>query len=104
MDIGVKVTLRRDMMWYFMDRLISISLPRIKDFRGIPAKAFDRNGNYALGMNEHTVFPEVDTTQVTKNQRLQIVICTSSDNDEHAFKLLEKLGMPFVKSKKKNKS
>jgi large subunit ribosomal protein L5 len=97
MDIGVKVTLRRNMMWYFLDRLISISLPRIKDFRGISVKAFDKRGNYALGISEHTVFPEVDPTKVSKLRGLQVIICTSAGNDEQAFKLLEKLGMPFQK-------
>jgi large subunit ribosomal protein L5 len=96
-EIGMKVTMRRNMMWYFLDRLISISLPRIKDFRGVPAKAFDRRGNYALGISEHTIFPEVDPTKVSKLRGLQIIICTSAGNDEDAFKLLEKLGMPFQK-------
>lgn len=96
-DIGIKVTLRRQMMWYFMDRLISIVLPRIKDFRGIPVKAFDGNGNYALGIKEHTVFPEVDSTKVSKLNGLQVVICTSAKNDEQAMALLRKLGMPFQK-------
>ncbi|MCA9384014.1 50S ribosomal protein L5 [Candidatus Dojkabacteria bacterium] len=96
-DIGIKVTLRRQMMWYFMDRLISIVLPRIKDFRGISVKAFDGNGNYALGIKEHTVFPEVDSTKVSKLNGLQVVICTSAKNDEQAMALLKKLGMPFQK-------
>ena len=96
-DIGIKVTLRRQMMWYFMDRLISIVLPRIKDFRGISVKAFDGNGNYALGIKEHTVFPEVDSTKVSKLNGLQVVICTSAKNDEQAMALLRKLGMPFQK-------
>jgi large subunit ribosomal protein L5 len=65
MPIGVKVTLRGDMMWYFLDRLISIVLPRIKDFRGVPVKSFDGRGNYAVGIKEHTVFPEVDATKVS---------------------------------------
>lgn len=99
MDIGLKVTLREDMMWFFLDRLISIVLPRIKDFRGIPVKAFDRNGNYALGIKEHTVFPEVDAASVTKIRGLQIIICTSSNKDEDALLLLKKLGMPFQKLK-----
>jgi large subunit ribosomal protein L5 len=97
--IGVKVTLRANMMWYFLDRLISIVLPRIKDFRGIPAKAFDRRGNYAIGISEHTVFPEVDATKVTKLRGLQVIICTNAGSDENAFLLLTKLGMPFQKKK-----
>lgn len=96
-DIGVKVTLRSDMMWNFLDRLIALALPRIKDFRGVPTKSFDRNGNYALGIKEHTVFPEVDATKVSKLRGLQITICTSAQEDEQAFKLLEKLGVPFQK-------
>lgn len=100
MDIGAKVTLRRDMMWYFLDRLIAISLPRIKDFRGVPRKSFDKQGNYTLGISEHTVFPEVDPTQVSKLRGMQITICTSAPTDEQAFKLLELLGMPFKKVNK----
>lgn len=99
MPIGVKVTLRGDMMWYFLDRLISIVLPRIKDFRGVPLKAFDGRGNYAIGIKEHTVFPEVDATKVTKLRGLQVIICTTAGNDENAKLLLEKLGMPFSKKR-----
>ena len=99
MPIGVKVTLRGDMMWQFIDRFISIVLPRIKDFRGISAKAFDGRGNYAIGIREHTVFPEVDPTKVTKLRGLQVIINTTSSNDEGAFLLLQKLGMPFQKKK-----
>ena len=99
MPIGVKVTLRGDMMWHFIDRLISIVLPRIKDFRGIPLKAFDGRGNYAVGIKEHTVFPEVDPTKVTKLRGLQVIICTTARNDEAALLLLQKLGMPFQKKK-----
>ena len=97
MPIGVKVTLRGNMMWYFLDRLISIVLPRIKDFRGISRKSFDGRGNYALGIKEHTVFPEVDATKVSKLEGLQVIICTTAGNDAHAQALLEKLGMPFQK-------
>ena len=99
MPIGVKVTLRGDMMWHFIDRLISIVLPRIKDFRGISAKAFDGRGNYAVGIREHTVFPEVDPTKVLKLRGLQVIINTTSKNDEGAYLLLQKLGMPFQKKK-----
>jgi large subunit ribosomal protein L5 len=99
MPIGAMVTLRGDMMWYFIDRLISIVLPRIKDFRGISAKAFDGRGNYSLGMREHTVFPEVDATKVTKIRGLQVVINTTATNDNDGYLLLEKLGMPFQKKK-----
>jgi len=99
MPIGVKVTLRGDMMWYFIDRLISIVLPRIKDFRGLPNRAFDGRGNYAVGVREHTTFPEVDPTKVVKIQGLQVIICTSAGNDASARLLLEKLGIPFQKKK-----
>lgn len=99
MPIGVKVTLRGNMMWYFLDRLISIVLPRIKDFRGVPLKAFDGRGNYAIGIKEHTVFPEVDPTKVTKIRGLQIIICTNAGNDDNARLLLTKLGMPFQKKR-----
>jgi len=95
--IGVMVTLRGDMMWYFLDRLISIVLPRIKDFRGVPFGSFDKRGNYALGIKEHTVFPEVDSSKIIKIRGLQVIICTSSVNDQQAFALLKKLGMPFKK-------
>lgn len=97
MDIGVKVTLRKDMMWYFLDRLVSVALPRVKDFRGVPVNAFDGQGNYALGLKEHTIFPEVDGTKVSKLRGLQVIICTSADNNEQAKSLLSLLGMPFQK-------
>ncbi len=97
MDIGVKVTLRRNMMWYFLDRIISIALPRVKDFRGIPSGSFDGAGNYTLGIKEHTIFPEVDATKVSKLRGLQVIICTNAKTDDEARKLLTLLGMPFQK-------
>lgn len=97
MDIGVKVTLRRNMMWYFLDRVTSIALPRVKDFRGIPSGSFDGAGNYTLGIKEHTIFPEVDATKVSKLRGLQVIICTNAKTDEEARKLLTLLGMPFQK-------
>jgi large subunit ribosomal protein L5 len=99
MPIGAMVTLRGEMMWYFLDRLISIVLPRIKDFRGISPKAFDGRGNYAIGIKEHTVFPEVDPTKVGKIRGLQVIIRTTAKTDERALLLLTKLGMPFQKKK-----
>lgn len=99
MPIGVKVTLRGEMMWFFFDRLISIVLPRIKDFRGLPNKAFDGRGNYAIGIKEHTTFPEVDPTKVSKLHGLQVIVCTSAGNDTAARLLLEKLGLPFQKKR-----
>lgn len=98
--IGVKVTLRKHMMWYFLDRLIAIVLPRIKDFQGVPTKSFDGSGNYALGIREHTVFPEVDATKVRRILGLQIIIGTDAGDDELARALLKKLGMPFQKDNK----
>lgn len=100
MDLGIKVTLRKDMMWYFIDRLISIVLPRIKDFRGIPYSSFDGRGNYSLGIKEHTVFPEVDATKVSKLRSLQVVINTTANTDEEAYSLLKELGFPFIKKNK----
>lgn len=97
MELGIKVTLRRDMMWYFIDRLVAIVLPRIKDFRGIPYSSFDGKGNYALGIKEHTVFPEVDATRVSKIRSLQVVINTSANTNEEAYSLLKELGFPFIK-------
>jgi large subunit ribosomal protein L5 len=79
--------------------LISIVVPRIKDFRGLPLRAFDGRGNYAIGIREHTVFPEVDPTKVTKIRGLQVIICTNTNNDDSAKLLLEKLGVPFQKKK-----
>lgn len=98
-EIGMKVTLRGDRMWEFLDRVINITLPRVKDFRGISAKAFDGRGNYSLGLREHTVFPEIDPNKVTKPRGMQIGIITNS-NDEMARALLTKFGMPFIKPKK----
>ncbi len=94
-NIGIKVTLRGDRMWEFLDRLINIVLPRVKDFRGVSLKAFDGHGNYSLGLKEHTVFPEIDTNKVTKPHGLQINIITKNGSDEATKLLLTKLGMPF---------
>lgn len=97
MPIGVKVTLRKEKMWIFLDKLINIVLPRIKDFRGISPKSFDGNGNYSLGMKDQTVFPEIDTTQVVTTKPLQIVVCTDTNEDKIALSLLKSLGFPFKK-------
>lgn len=94
--IGLKVTLRGDKMWEFYDRLVSVVLPRMKDFRGVSTKAFDGKGNYSLGIIEHTVFLEIDTSKVTKPRGMQIIMVTNSTN-EGAEALLRKLGMPFGK-------
>ncbi|MBD3280249.1 50S ribosomal protein L5 [Candidatus Dojkabacteria bacterium] len=99
-NIGLKVTLRGDRMWEFYDRLVNIVLPRLKDFRGVSDKAFDGNGNYSLGLREHTVFPEIDTNKVTKAFSMQVNIGIASSNDENSQKLLRHLGMPFIKRQK----
>ena len=95
MIIGVSVTLRRDRMWDFFDRLVNIALPRIRDFRGINSKAFDGHGNYSLGLREQVTFPEINYTEVDKLRGLQVTINTSAKTDHESKKLLELLGMPF---------
>lgn len=95
MAIGCKVTLRRQQMFEFLDRLITISMPRIRDFRGINGKSFDGRGNYAMGMKEHIVFPEIDYDKVDQIRGLDIVICTSAKSDEEAKELLKAFKMPF---------
>lgn len=97
MPIGVKVTLRKDNMWHFIDKLVNIVLPVVKDFQGISKKAFDGNGNYALGMKEHSVFPEIDPNKITKLKSFQIIVNTNAKNDKDAFTLLKALGFPFKK-------
>jgi large subunit ribosomal protein L5 len=97
MPIGVKVTLRGDRMYYFLDKLFNIALPRVRDFRGISAKAFDGRGNYTLGLKEQLIFPEVEYDQVDKVRGMDIVIVTTANTDEQAKELLDLLGMPFVK-------
>jgi large subunit ribosomal protein L5 len=93
--IGVYVTLRGEKMWSFLDKLISVVLPGVKDFRGISKKSFDGSGNYSLGMRQHSVFPEVDQNRLDKSRGMQITIQTSSKSNEAAYVLLKKLGMPF---------
>ena len=95
MPIGVMVTLRGDKMYEFLDRLVSVALPRVRDFRGVAAKAFDGRGNYTLGVRDHLIFPEIDLTKVDKAKGMNITIVTSAKNDEQARFLLRELGMPF---------
>ena len=95
MVIGLSVTLRRDRMWDFFDRLVNIALPRIRDFRGISSKSFDGHGNYSLGLKEQVTFPEINYTEVDKLRGLQVTINTSAKTDQESKKLLELLGMPF---------
>lgn len=99
--IGLKVTLRGDRMYSFLEKLLRIVLPRVRDFRGVSLKGFDRQGNYNLGLPEQTVFPEVDFDRIDKVRGLQITIVTSTDEREGAERLLELLGMPFEKVKSK---
>ena len=94
-EIGCRVTLRKHRMYEFLDRLISVALPRIRDFRGINPKSFDGHGNYTFGLSEQLVFPEIDADRVTFSQGMDITICTSTDNDDEARELLRLFGMPF---------
>tara|TARA_B100001029_G_scaffold120057_1_gene99655 strand:+ start:6 stop:581 length:576 start_codon:yes stop_codon:yes gene_type:complete len=99
MRVGIKVTLRSKRMWDFWDRLVNLSLPRIRDFRGISANSFDGNGNYNLGIREHIIFPEIDYGKVDKIRSFQITIATSAKTDQEGYKLLQLLGMPFMEVK-----
>lgn len=96
MPIGCCVTLRRDRMWEFLDRLISVALPRVRDFRGLSPRSFDGRGSYTLGVREHTIFPEVDQTRVETTKGMNVTIVTTAPNDEQALYLLRELGMPFA--------
>jgi large subunit ribosomal protein L5 len=94
--IGAKVTLRGERMWDFLDRLTTLALPRIRDFRGVPARSFDGRGNYSLGLREQLAFPEIDYDKVDRLRGLEISIVTTAKNDEESKRLLELLGMPFA--------
>ena len=96
-EVGLKVTLRGARMWEFLDRLISLTIPRVRDFRGLNASSFDGRGNYNMGLVEQTVFPEIDIATVTFNQGMNIAMQTSANTDEEARALLSALGMPFRK-------
>ncbi|MGA3183353.1 MAG: 50S ribosomal protein L5 [Candidatus Dormibacteria bacterium] len=98
MPIGVKVTLRADRMWFFLDKLINVALPRIRDFRGVDPKAFDGHGNYTLGLKEQLVFPEIDYDKIDKLRGLEICIVSSAKTDDEGRALLTHFGMPFRKS------
>lgn len=95
--LGVRVTLRREKMWSFIDRLNSLALPRVRDFRGLPTKGFDGRGNYNMGLKEQIVFPEINYDRVDKTRGMNITVCTSAKNDADGRALLEALGMPFRK-------
>lgn len=95
MPVGCRVTLRDQRMWEFLDRLISVALPRVRDFRGISTKSFDGRGSYTLGIEDHLIFPEVDYDKVNFNKGMNVTIVTTAENDEQALFLLRELGMPF---------
>jgi large subunit ribosomal protein L5 len=98
MPVGLRVTLRGDRMWEMLDRLLSIALPRIRDFRGIPVSGFDGQGNFNLGLREQTIFPEIDYDKIDRVRGLDIAITTSAETDDEGRVLLKKLGMPFRES------
>ena len=95
--IGVKVTLRGDRMWAFLDRLLNVALPRVRDFRGVSADAFDGRGNYTLGLKDQLIFPEIEYDKIDKLRGMEITIVTTARNDEHSRAMLRFLGMPFRK-------
>lgn len=97
MKIGAKVTLRGNRMYEFLDRLFNIALPRVRDFRGVPTKSFDGRGNYALGIKEQLIFPEINYDKVDKIKGMDVIIVTTAKNDEEARELLASLGLPFAK-------
>jgi large subunit ribosomal protein L5 len=97
---GIKVTLRGDRMYNFLDKLTSIALPRVKDFRGVPRRGFDGRGNYNFGLDEQLMFPEVSYDSIMKTHGMNISIVTNTEDDKEAYVLLEKLGMPFAKGRK----
>ena len=99
MPVGVKVTLRGDRMYEFFDKLCNIALPRVKDFRGLPANGFDGNGNYNFGLQEQLMFPEVVFDNIIQTHGMNIAITTSTDSDEQSYKLLELMGIPFAKGR-----
>ncbi|MGF7230272.1 50S ribosomal protein L5 [Arachidicoccus sp.] len=102
MPIGARVTLRGEKMYEFLDRLISVSLPRVRDFKGISDKAFDGRGNYTLGVTEQIIFPEIDIDKVNKITGLDITFVTSANSNDEAYELLKELGLPFKNIKKEN--
>lgn len=97
MDLGCKVTLRGKQMYEFLDRLVTIALPRVRDFRGVNDKSFDGHGNYAMGIKEHIIFPEIEYDKVDKIRGMDIIICTTASNDDEARELLRAFDMPFKK-------
>lgn len=102
MTIGAKVTLRNDQMFYFLDRLISVALPRVRDFRGINDKSFDGRGNYSMGVTEHIIFPEIDIDKVSRITGMDITFVTTAKTDAEALSLLKELGLPFKNQQRNN--
>jgi large subunit ribosomal protein L5 len=100
MPIGARVTLRGVKMYEFLDRLIAVALPRVRDFKGVNEKSFDGRGNYTMGVTEQIIFPEIDIDKVNKITGLDITFVTTADTDEEAYELLKELGMPFKNAKK----
>ncbi len=97
MPVGVAVTLRGDIMWEFVDRLITLALPRVRDFRGVSDRSFDGRGNYTLGIKEQIIFPEIDIDKIDRVSGLDVTFVTTAETDEEAYALLKALGMPFVR-------
>ncbi len=102
MKIGAKVTLRRDRMYEFLDRLITVAMPRIRDFRGVSDKSFDGRGNYTLGLKEQIIFPEINIDKVTRVLGMDITFVMKSGNDQESFELLKSFGFPFKKKEINN--
>ena len=100
MPIGTRVTLRGDKMYEFLDRLIAVALPRVRDFKGVNEKSFDGRGNYTMGVTEQIIYPEIDIDKVNRITGLDITFVTTAQNDEEAYELLKELGMPFKNIKK----
>jgi large subunit ribosomal protein L5 len=98
-NIGCRVTLRREVMYEFFDRLVATALPRIRDFRGLSPRAFDGRGNYTIGINDQTIFPEIELDKIKRTQGMDITIVTSAPTNEEALELLKMMGMPFAESK-----
>jgi len=98
MPIGVRVTLRRQRMWHFLERLLLVSLPRVRDFRGLPRRSFDGHGNYTMGIREQIIFPEISYDEIDKVRGMNITLHTSAETDEEGLRMLELLGMPFRKN------
>ncbi len=97
LPIGARVTLRRAMMYEFLDRLISVALPRVRDFRGVPDKSFDGHGNYTIGVKEQIIFPEIDVDKIARITGMDITFVTTAETDAEAYELLKELGLPFAK-------